>query len=83
MPIEIPAGESYTFDVLLWALAAGESELEFNLFIEANSALYIQPVAAKVRVLPAAEQKSDIDDNSESNSDPVLEESTEMSADTN
>ena len=59
MPIEIPAGESYTFDVLVRTFASGESSFEFNMFIEANNALYIQPVSADVTVLPSTQQISE------------------------
>ena len=57
MPIEIPAGESYTFDVIVRTFASGDSEFDFNMFIEANNALYIQPVKQKVTVLPSTRQE--------------------------
>jgi hypothetical protein len=49
MPVAIPAGESIRFDVEVLPMPAGEVELGFDLYVDANNALFTDPVCHPLR----------------------------------
>jgi hypothetical protein len=49
MPVAIPAGESIRFDVEVMPMPAGRAELEFDLYVDANNALFTDPVCHTLR----------------------------------
>ena len=44
MPIEIAAGGTFTFDVVVNVQAPGETEMDFNLFVDSDNALFIERI---------------------------------------
>ena len=59
MPIEIPAGQSFTFDVVVNASGIGEDEFGFDMFIDHNKTLFIEKIKADVLVLDSGRTEPD------------------------
>ena len=59
MPIEILAGESFVFDVVVHVGNPGDSEMDFNLFVESEDHLYIEPIKYPLVVVDSGRSQPD------------------------
>ncbi len=59
MPIEIPAGETFNFDVAVNVGLPGDSEMDFNLFVESENRLYIEQIKYPLLVVESGRTQPD------------------------
>lgn len=59
MPIEIPAGETFNFDVTVNVGLPGDSEMDFNLFVESENRLYIEQIKYPLLVVESGRTQPD------------------------
>ena len=59
MPIEIPAGQTINFDVVVNAVSPGDSEMDFNLFVESQNQLLIERIHHPLKVFDSGRTQPD------------------------
>jgi hypothetical protein len=59
MPIVIGPGEDYTFDVVVRALSPGETDLDFELYLDAGNLLHIERVHYPLTVVESGNATPD------------------------
>ena len=59
MPIEIPAGETYQFDVVVFGSSPGDQQMDFDLYLDSQKSLFVERIHYPLKVVESGRSQPD------------------------